>query len=73
MNGLNEFGFIEVGDFDYIGPGFGYAFNQSFPDSPNDADSDPGDAPFDYSISISSGGGASEQATFLSKATAYNP
>ena len=73
MNSLGEFGFVEVGDYDYQGAGFGYAYNVAYPDSPNDADSDAGDAPFDYNISISSGGAATEQATFLSKASAYNP
>ena len=73
LNSLNEFGFVEVGDFDFDAPGFGFAYNVSFPDSPNDPDTDPGDAPFDYDISITSGGVTTEQATFLGASPAYNP
>ena len=73
LNSLGEFGFVEVGDFDYDAPGFGFAYNVSYPDSPNDADTDPGDAPFDYDISITAGGNTTEQATFLGASPAYNP
>lgn len=45
----------------------------SYPDSPNDADTDPGDAPFDYDISITAGGVTTDQATFLGASPAYNP
>jgi hypothetical protein len=73
LNSLSEFGFVEVGDFDYDAPGFGFAYNVSYPDSPNDADTDPGDAPFDYDISITAGGVTTDQATFLGASPAYNP
>lgn len=73
LNSLGEFGFVEVGDFDYDAPGFGFAYNVSYPDSPNDADTDPGDAPFDYDISITAGGVTTDQATFLGASPAYNP
>jgi len=65
LNSLTEFGFVEVGDFDYEAPGYGFAANAAYPN---------GDAPFDYSISISSGlAPVTDQARFLSNKPAYNP
>lgn len=65
LNSLSEFGFVEVGDFDYEGPGFGFAYNASYPD---------GEAPFDYNISVTSGTApVTAQARFLSQRPAYNP
>ena len=54
-----------MGDFDYEAPGYGFAANAAYPN---------GDAPFDYSISISSGlAPVTDQARFLSNKPAYNP